>query len=273
MVTLPDRLKDIRVDSGLKQAEVASLSGFTQKDISKYESGSAKFIPDEYILFWYKKGYDITWMYTGKGGKKMGASVPAVSIVNEPQNHYSPTVITVTSTGEDNMILVPIKAQAGYIRGLRDPEYFEKLPSLRLPRYRNGIYRGYEVDGYSMLTEQGIGLHPTDYVVGRYIERVEDIKDNKVYILVNDSPGVDDIIIKRCYNTIKSYEWLLCKSDNRNGEYPDIHLDPKYIKEVWEWKGLISAYYPNVTDVHEEINQLKIEMSYFRQQLGKPKEI
>jgi transcriptional regulator with XRE-family HTH domain len=269
MPELYERLKEIRLESGLKQAEVEALSGFLQKDISKYESGNSKFIPQEYILFWYKKGYNVNWLYSGRGPKRLdekaGAEVPVLRDSGLSYGH--PAVVTVAPTGEDNIVLVPVKAQAGYIRGLRDREYFERLPTFRMPRYGNGIYRGFEVDGYSMLTEQGIGLHPTDYVVGRFVEKLDDIKDNKVYIIVNDANGLDDIIIKRCFNTVKNYEWLLCKSDNKSGEYPDIHLDPKFIKEVWEWKGLITAYYPNVTDIYEELNQVKIELSYLRQQI------
>lgn len=182
-----------------------------------------------------------------------------------------PAVVTVNQSGKDNMILVPLKAQAGYVRGLTDQEYFGKLPAFSLPRYTNGVFRAFEVEGYSMLTEQGIGLHPTDYVLGKYVEKLEDIKDNKVYIIVNNAPVLDNILIKRCFNTIKAYHWLLCKSDNKSGEYPDIHLDPKNIKEIWEWKGLISAYYPNVTDIYDELNSIKIELSYLRQQIVKPK--
>jgi hypothetical protein len=220
---------------------------------------------------------NMTWLLTGFGSMFVEEKSGELA-VREPQVGYgkmgaSPSVVTVDQAGADNMILVPVKAQAGYIRGIRDREYFEKLPSFRLPKYSNGIYRAFEVEGYSMLTEQGIGLHPTDYAIGRFVEKVEDIKDNKVYIIVNDSAGVDDIVIKRCFNTIKAYEWLLCKSDNRNGEYPDIHLDPATIKEVWEWKGLLTAYYPNVTDIYEELNQIKIEIAYLHQQITKPKEI
>lgn len=269
MPALHERLKEIRMDSGLKQTEVEALSGFLQKDISKYESGQAKFIPNEYILFWYKKGYNLNWLYSGKGPKKRVGETgsAAVSIVNDRQIPYyaAPAVVTVTESGRDTMILVPVKAQAGYLEGLKDREYFDKLPVFHIPRYSNGIYRAFEVDGYSMLTEQGIGLHPTDFVVGKFVDNISEVRDNRVYIIVNEAPGIDNIIIKRCFNTVKSYGWLLCKSDNKSGEYPDIHLDPKEIKEIWEWKGLISAYYPNVTDMYDRLNNLESEVSYLHQ--------
>lgn len=273
MSAIHERLKEIRLDSNLKQKEIEALSGFLQKDISKYEAGVAKFIPEEYILFWYKKGYNLNWLYTGKGGKRLDSENNEGLSINEPALQYSPGVVTVDAGGRDNMVLVPVKAQAGYVRGMKDPEYFEKLPALRLPKYTNGIFRAFEVSGYSMLTQQGVGLHPSDIVVGRYVERLDDIRDNKVYIIVNDAPGEDDIVIKRCLNTISKYEWLLCKSDNRSGEYHDLHLDPKNIKEVWEWKGMLSAYYPNVTDIHEEIDEIKAELSYIRKELAKPKDL
>jgi hypothetical protein len=208
---------------------------------------------------------NLTWLLTGKGEMLVGqgTKLPAVA---EPLAKYE-TVMTVDTHGENAMMLVPVKAQAGYIRGMRDPEFVDKLPTISLPRYRNGIYRGFEVDGYSMLTEEGIGLHPTDYVAGRYVERVDEVKDHKVYIIVNDAPAVDDIIIKRCYNSIKTYGWLLCKSDNKSGEYPDVHLEPERIKEIWEWKGMITAYYPNVASTHDRINELESDVAYIKKQL------
>lgn len=256
-----DRLKQARLQIGMNQEETAKTSGLTQKDISLLESGKKKFIPPEYIHFLYKNGTDLNWLFGGASKKS------EVSMVLEPHVDYQPLVLTIDKAGEDNILLVPYKAQAGYLRGIRDQEYVGKLPTFNLPKYRNGIYRAFEVDGYSMLTEQGIGLHPTDYVVGRFVEHVSDIRDNNVYVIVNNAPSADDIIIKRCYKTIEAHGWLLCKSDRKTGEYPDIHLDPKHIKEIWEWKGLITAYYPNVNDLYERMNQLEIEVSYLHKQL------
>lgn len=211
---------------------------------------------------------NIGWLLTGKGDMLKPADAQGNN--HDGRSGYIPSVVTVNTSGKDNVVMVPIKAQAGYLRGLKDTHYFEKLPAFYLPRYTNGIYRAFEVDGYSMLTEQGIGLHPTDIVVCKYVEKLEDVRDNKVYVIVNNAPNFDDILIKRCFNTVASYNWLLCKSDNKSGEYPDIHLDPKNIKELWEWKGMLSAYYPNVADVYQQLNQITVELSYLRQQISKP---
>lgn len=63
-------------------------------------------------------------------------------------------VTTVDKTGRDNIVLVPIKAQAGYLQGAQQPEYIEHLPTFWLPGLNHGTYRAFEVSGYSMLADR-----------------------------------------------------------------------------------------------------------------------
>jgi hypothetical protein len=257
---------------GVSEREFAKTVGVSQGFIQSVKTGSAFSTENLQKILSAYPTLSVDWLLWGTGemllnGKKRRLGDSAVQVVNDPSPGYGPHIVTVDSKGHESIVLVPYKAQAGYVRGYTDPEFIERLPVFSLPKYRNGLFRAFEVEGYSMLNEEGVGLHPTDYVIGRFIEKLEDIRDNRVYIIVNNSQAADDIIIKRCYNTVKEYGWLLCKSDNFSGEYPDIHLDPQNIKEVWEWKGFLSSYYPRTSDVYTMVNTLTKEVAELKHQL------
>lgn len=57
------KIKEARELEGLKQSEMADILGISQNNISKLESGQAKFIPNSYIEFLASKGYDINTLF------------------------------------------------------------------------------------------------------------------------------------------------------------------------------------------------------------------
>lgn len=73
-----------------------------------------------------------------------------------------PQVVTVDSHTEDNIVLVPEKAQAGYLNGFNNPKFIEKLPSYRLPNMNNEVFRMFQVAGFSMVPS----LHDKSIVTG-----------------------------------------------------------------------------------------------------------
>jgi len=60
---LSDKIKKARVLLRLSQVKAAVEAGISQKDISRIESGKAKFIPKEYLFFLSKKGINLNWLY------------------------------------------------------------------------------------------------------------------------------------------------------------------------------------------------------------------
>lgn len=136
-----------------------------------------------------------------------------------------PKVITIDTTGEENIVYVPVRARAGYLQGYGDPEFIEKLPQFKLPGLNNGTYRMFEVEGNSMFNTLG----DRDRVIARY-STVSELRDERVYVLVTVNEG---IIIKRILNRLNEGK-IICKSDNNHrGEYPPIILDAMEIKEAW----------------------------------------
>lgn len=175
----------------------------------------------------------------------------------------TPQVITVDAAGNDNIVLVPQKLQAGYLQGYNNARFIEKLPSFRMPGLNNGVFRMFEIEGNSMFPT----LPGGSYVVGQFVENwIRDIKDNRVYAIISNE--VEDGLIKRCINKIKKYNNLICKSDNRRN-FPTQNINPESIKEVWEIKLHLNFHLPDPADIYDKINDLEGEVSSLKAILKK----
>lgn len=179
-----------------------------------------------------------------------------VSMVQEPM---VPKLITVDSSGHENVLYVPVKARAGYLTGYADREYVEKLPAYRLPGYNNGTYRIFEVDGISMFNT----LQDKDRCVARWAQ-VSEIRDDRVYVLVTRNDG---LLIKRCINRYQEGK-LICKSDNNhNGEYPPIVLEISEVLEVWYVVERWTRQLPPPGELYKRITNLEADMELLKRRL------
>lgn len=68
---MKDRLREIRKDLGMTQAEFAIETGKNRSVITSYEIGRVE--PDDtYVLLLHEKfGYNVEWIRTGEGEKKV----------------------------------------------------------------------------------------------------------------------------------------------------------------------------------------------------------
>ncbi len=117
----------------------------------------------------------------------------------------------------------------------------------------------FEVDGDSMLQMGGGGLHDGDIVIAQYVEDITSMRDNRVYVVISR----EGVVVKRCLNRLKEMEnpILVCKSDNKNGQYPDIIIRPHEIIEVWELKAFISKQLSFATDIWQTLNDVQVQMA------------
>lgn len=186
--------------------------------------------------------------------------------LSEPTQEYAgkmPQVVTVDKQGNDNVVLVPVKAQAGYLTGFGDPTYIKKLPTYNLPNIKNGTFRMFQVNGHSMHPT----LHDKSYVVGEWVENwVKDIKDNRLYIVVAESDNAEGVLIKRVLNRLKKYGNLYLKPDNRKGYY-NITLQPDEIKEVWEVKLYLGWELPDPAVLYDRVSDLEADIEYLKDKL------
>ncbi|MES2731909.1 MAG: S24 family peptidase [Bacteroidota bacterium] len=144
-----------------------------------------------------------------------------------------PLAVTVDKLGNDTILLVPIKAQAGYRQRYSDVEYIKELSSFTLPNFNTGTYRAFEVEGDSM--------HPTirhaDFVICSYVENWEYIRPRHVYVIVTP----EYVLIKRIAGDLKDKSAEL-HSDN--SYYPPFHLPLDEIREIWQVRGILTTQIP-----------------------------
>jgi transcriptional regulator with XRE-family HTH domain len=252
-----NRIKTLRLENELSQAEFGAPLGLSRSAVSQIEAGHT--YPSLESIDKIVKHYSISWERLMAGTKKQKYS-------EKPVPQVRTLVTTVDQSGRDNIVLVPVKAQAGYLIGAQQPEYIEHLPAFWLPGLSNSTYRAFEVSGYSMLADR-IGFYPGDIVIGEYVERLEDIKDGLVYILVNDGQEVDNIVIKRCLNYLDKGGLIICKSDNKDPQYPTFPLPAGNIKEVWKFKIKLTRQAPEPSGLFERINALEGDVVLLKEQL------
>ena len=102
-----------------------------------------------------------------------------------------PKVVTVDSSENENMVLVNVKAAAGYAHNVQDLDWYQQLPAfdLPLPEYRNATFRGFQVEGDSMLPS----LKPREWVLGKAISGINDIDKNSICVVVLK----DSVLVKK----------------------------------------------------------------------------
>lgn len=161
--------------------------------------------------------------------------------------------VSVDSSGEELITLIPQKAAAGYTKGYADAEYIEHLRTANLPfpeLQQSGTMRIFQIEGDSMLPVQ-----PGSYIIGEFEENWQNIKNNQCYILLTLNDG---IVYKRLENEIASEQRLLLKSDNN--EYQPYHMAVDEVLEVWRAKGILSFEVPDQSAMAELNNQRLMQM-------------
>jgi len=130
--------------------------------------------------------------------------------------------IMIDKANNDLLEVVTIKASAGYLTGYADPDYIEKLPLMNLPFKTVGKHRAFPIQGDSMPP-----LKSGCYVVGRYIESLNDIENGSTYIVITKDEGV---VYKRLFKKGKTIE---LHSDNKN--YSPYSIKNSEVVELWKF--------------------------------------
>ncbi len=186
------------------------------------------------------------YVYTGEGPMFMSE-----------ENHTSFRVLTIVTNAQDDeqIVHVPVPAQAGYAGEMTNPTFVQDLPSFTLPdyKYKVGTHRSFDVAGDSMEST----LFEGDKVICSYLEPTlweSSLKDNYVYVIVTRG----DVVVKRCYNKLKTEKLIELESDNNFYETYKVSVGD--IREIWYVRTKISPFLPapdNIqNNLHDQLNQL-----------------
>ncbi|WP_420379698.1 XRE family transcriptional regulator [Gilvibacter sp.] len=167
--------------------------------------------------------------------------------------------IQVDETNENVIEVVPVKASAGYLLGYDDPEYIEQLEKIKLPFLPTGKHRAFPIKGDSMLP-----LKDGSYVVARFVESLDDIKNGTTYVVVTLNNG---ITYKRVENNLKTHGSIRLVSDNKTYEAFDVPAAE--IVELWEFTCSINtqeydAQELKISSIAQMLTELQVELQSLR---------
>lgn len=223
MSILSENMRHLRGQQKYAQQKIADDLLITRGRYAKYEDGSSE--PPIEILIRLSKYYRISIdLLVGLDLSKYTLE----KMMKLPDNRTI-LPITVDEKGENKIEIIPEKAQMGYLQGYSDPEYIEKLQTISLPFLRNGKFRAFPASGDSMPPFKN-----GTFIVGKYVENVDDLKINKTYIFITKNEGV---VYKRLQK--KTARNIMVSSDNPLYKPYEIKLAD--LVEIWEYSCSINT--------------------------------
>lgn len=223
MSILSENMRHLRGQQKYAQQKIADDLLITRGRYAKYEDGSSE--PPIEILIRLSKYYRISIdLLVGLDLSKYSLE----KMMKLPDNRTI-LPITVDEKGENKIEIIPEKAQMGYLQGYSDPEYIEKLQTISLPFLRNGKFRAFPASGDSMPPFKN-----GTFIVGKYVENVNDLKKDKTYIFITQNEGV---VYKRFEK--KTARNITVSSDNPLYKPYDIKLSE--LVEIWEYACSINT--------------------------------
>jgi transcriptional regulator with XRE-family HTH domain len=240
-------LKTLRKLNGESQQDIANLLGIPRTTYSDYEQGNSE--PNIQKLIRLSEHFKVSI------GDIVGVKINPEKVELLKTNDFKVLAITVDPQNNNNIELVSTKAAAGYLDSFADPEYLADLPKLSFPNIPQGTYRGFEIKGDSMLP-----MLPGSIVISSYVESLDNIKDNKTYIVISKNEGV---VYKRLINNASKNKLTLI-SDNTS--YSPYDLNYEEVAEVWQYFAHLSftdakssmdyVVDDRLTDMHNKINAM-----------------
>ncbi|PVW17446.1 LexA family transcriptional regulator [Marixanthomonas spongiae] len=209
------RFKKVREEQNHTQHSFADLLGIgtTTADI---ERGKTKISGKAVMELLYQFNINPLWLF----GKSFN------QYINLNSGDSSPKVITVDKQEQDTILLVNQKAAAGYPHNLQDVEWYDTLPAFNipLPQYRNATYRGFQVEGDSMLPN----IRPKEWVLGKAVPSISEASNSRIYIVVLR----DSVLVKKLQKVANTPNKVRLVS--LNAEYLPIEVAIKDIQELWQ---------------------------------------
>ncbi len=237
------RFKALREELRHTQQSFAELLniGATTADI---ERGKTKITGKIVMELMAQYNINPLWLY-GKSFEKY---------IDTARGDVSPKVITIDSGGEESILLVNQKAAAGYPNNIHDMGWYQTLPSFNipLPEYKNASYRGFQVEGDSMLPN----IKPNEWVLGRAVPSINEATDSKIYIVVLK----DSVLVKKLQKIPNNPQSIRLISLNE--EYLPIDVRVKDIQELWQVNSKLSfgVDEPSESNLLRQLQQSMFEL-------------
>lgn len=235
------RFKQIRESLSLTQKQFAETLSI-RNTIADIERGRTKITGFAVAKLIEIYGINPMWLYGLSGIKNL----------KDLKHDSSPKVITVDNDDNENLVLVDVKAAAGYPTNVQEPHWFTELPafSFPLPQYRNATFRGFQIQGDSMFPQ----FKPKEWVIAKAVDSIQNLSNNRVCVVVLK----DSVLIKQLQKTEDSNSITLISV---NTIYPRFDVAVTEVQEVWEVNSKLSF---DINDVGESASMHDLQLAVQR---------
>lgn len=224
---LAQNLRFLRQKMDYSQAQAADKIGIPRTTLGDYERGHTE--PDMALLIKIAKAYEV------QIEALLTRQMEKLSWDEVSTKNVKILAMTIDQKEKGNIELVRTKAAAGYIENFQDPEFVSELPRLHFPALK-GFYRAFEIEGDSMLPMESGSI-----VICKYVERLNEIKNDEPYIVVSQRDGV---VYKRLQLN-QEHQAINCISDNIR--YPVFQLAYEDVREIWEYHAHLAFTEPKTS--------------------------
>ena len=240
------RFKSLREELGFTQAAFGEQLGLSGS-VADLERGRTKIAG--YVVTTLLELFQINplWLF-GKSEQKH---------LQVTRRDVSPQVLTLDSTGNENILMVNQTASAGYADNIQDPEYIDSLPVFTLPLsvYRNATFRCFQIEGDSMVPAVQSG----DWIIAQAVENLDDVKNSETYIVVDES----SVRFKKVRKDIQPGTLSLI---SLNPDYPIDSISLDQVRELWHFHSKLS--FDLETDpLHRKLDQIQEELREVKERL------
>lgn len=213
---LVENLKHLRKVNKMTQEDLAEALKIPRSTLGEYERGNTE--PSITLLIKISKYFKVSL------DDLLIKNPQFPSFELKGSDRLKVLAITLDGDQKTNIELVETKAEAGYLQSYTDPEFIKELPKIYFPNLPYGTYRGFEINGDSMLP-----LEPGTIIISKYVEKLTEIKNGKTYIIISKNEGV---VYKRISLNLLKNELVLI-SDNEIFHPYTIPLEE--VEEVWQY--------------------------------------
>jgi transcriptional regulator with XRE-family HTH domain len=218
---LIENVKFLRRQRDLTQNDLSDILNIPRSTLGEYERGNTE--PSLQLVIKLSKIFEVDIDSLLK--RRLSDAQSTYQLTDK----IKVLAVTVDSSTQNNIELVQSKAEAGYLDSYADPEFLKELPKIHFPNLPRGTYRGFEISGDSMLPMESGSI-----VICRYIESLDDIKDDKTYVVISKREG---LVYKRIKND-KSQKLLRLISDNES--FLPYSMDYQEVAELWQYHAHLS---------------------------------
>ncbi len=243
MSVFSDNIRFLRAKKEITQQDLADTLIITRSRYVSYEDGRSE--PPIEVLVKISKFFNISIdMMVSVDIRKY----PLEQMLNLPDNRILLPIV-IDEAGNNSIEIVPQKASMGYLSGYSDPEYIESLQRISLPFLTNGKYRAFPAQGDSMPP-----FKDGSYIIGKYVEDIEDLKKNKSYIFVTLNDGIS-------YKRFKSINKKSIEVAADNSFYKPYEIPLGEIVEIWQYASGIfpEDFEPDNLD-HYNLQEMFLEI-------------